>query len=672
MDEVHYINDHDRGHVWEGTIVMLPKSVKLVLLSATVNKAENFAKWVSKTRGSKINLIPTTHRVVPLNHYIYIPTLLNTKMLNSYRIMDNDNKYNQDICIKVRKDYMSLKHIREKKFKNQKPLEWLNNMVVFLKKENLLQAIFFSFSKRNCEKYASMIVEQLVSHEEAINISGIFSSFMKNYDKEYSKLDQYNIIKKYIMKGIAFHHAGLLPILKEIIELLFKKGLIKILFATETFAVGVNMPTRTVIFTELEKYSHSGKRFLTPAEYKQMAGRAGRRGIDITGNVFIMPLHDFPEEQDLRDVLLGKISHITSQFKIDYTFILKTLHKVQINKLDNPIDQVKEIMNKSLFSSEMDSIILGIQTELKQAENALYEKFGNNSENYITTLKNAKDLIAMYDLENSEKTQSVNFGFTVVMSKDQIKKKQKLYASIDKNNYAKYCEYMAMKTNISTIKSSLISNVEYINSSIDHIVAILQANGYIDFKNMLTLKGTVASQINECNQILLTEMIVNDLFADMLPEEIVAMLSIFVEPEKSDDYSKKKLNDVCKSSHILSYRFYNIEQIIKNNIELEESMGYHNQNSWKITYDFADAAFSWTLNEPISITMNYTGEMYIGQFCKNMIKISNLSQDMIHICELVGKNEVIPVLSKISEKIIRDFVNINSIYLSNYTDQKEE
>lgn len=140
----------------------------------------------------------------------------------------------------------------------------------------------------------------------------------------------------------------------------------------------------------------------------------------------------------------------------------------------------------------------------------------------------------------------------------------------------------------------------------------------------------IASQINECNQIILTEMIINDVFSGASAEEIAALLSIFADPDKTDDETTdKRHSDVCKESHILSSKFIKIEQIVKFNISAEENMNFNNQNFWTTSYNFADAAFSWVKNEPYHITAKYMGEMHLGLFCKNMIKINNLAKDMI-------------------------------------------
>ena len=146
---------------------------------------------------------------------------------------------------------------------------------------------------------------------------------MRPYIKTYETTPQYTTIRTLLEKGVCYHHSGLIPIFKEVVEIIFKLGLIKVLFATETFAVGVNMPTRTIVFTELIKTTNMCKRFLNTAEYKQMSGRAGRRGKDTNGTVILLPLYEFPDLLELKNVMVKTMPHIDSKFKIDYEYCLK-------------------------------------------------------------------------------------------------------------------------------------------------------------------------------------------------------------------------------------------------------------------------------------------------------------------------------------------------------------
>ena len=172
---------------------------------------------------------------------------------------------------------------------------------------------------------------------------------------------QYHEIRSMVQKGIAYHHSGLVPILKEVVEILFGKGLVKVLFATETFAVGVNMPTKTVIFPKLSKYSNGDFRYLRTDEYLQMAGRAGRRGLDKTGTVVILPTDEIMSYTGFKSMALGKSPSIQSKFKLSYQFVLKILRN-RANNGDDTLD-VSKFMNKSLLSVDNSDRIESYQRE---------------------------------------------------------------------------------------------------------------------------------------------------------------------------------------------------------------------------------------------------------------------------------------------------------------------
>ena len=154
----------------------------------------------------------------------------------------------------------------------------MDKLIDFLVIKNFTPALFFKFSRKKCESIVKTVRKNLLTFEEIASVENIFNFYMKNYKKTYELLPQYIDVYNQLKKGVVYHHSGLIPILKEIIEILYSKGLVKILFATETFAIGVNMPTKTVLFTELEKYDNDGLRDLRSDEYLQMSGRAGRRG----------------------------------------------------------------------------------------------------------------------------------------------------------------------------------------------------------------------------------------------------------------------------------------------------------------------------------------------------------------------------------------------------------
>jgi superfamily II RNA helicase len=411
------------------------------------------------------------------------------------------------------------------------------------------------------------------------------------------------------------------------------------LFATETFAVGVNMPTRTVVMTELDKYTDEKKRYLMPSEYKQMSGRAGRRGIDTVGHVIILPLQDIPEEVEIRNIVLGNNTVIKSRIKIDNKIILKIL---------SIGDDINSVMSETLFASENDGII---KTAMKDLDGLLASDKYNESCKNVENMKNIKDIEMLYKLSN---TQQVFNGFAVSMSKEQQKKQQKLIKTVNTSDYNKYSEYILINKEISKLKELISENTQYLNNAVENIIEYLIENNYVMKEtNELTLKGVMASKINECNPVLLTEMIIQDIFNGLSAPEIVALLAIFIEPEHNNP-AKENYNEI----NIIINKISRINEIIK----------YHNSKynqEWEIYNDFIHVAYLWASQLSLNEITEITGiNVYIGQFAKNIIKISNIASDMIYLCELSEKIHLIPELNKITGLLIRDFITFSSLYLS--------
>lgn len=384
FDEVHYVNDLERGVVWEEVIIMLPEHVTLILLSATVPNTYEFASWVGRTKKKNIYVISTPKRPVPLEHYLWAGNEM-------VKIVDSDKRFidkgwkeaNDALSGKDKKQNVLLQQDFMRGGRNNRGVRgagqirgtipqrgrgvpsraahtyghmghtgrpggrtsaaqdknlWVH-LIQFLRKRSLLPACIFVFSKKRCEENADALSNQDFS--TATEKSAIHMTIEKSIARlkpEDRILPQIIRLRDMLTRGIAVHHGGLLPIVKEIVEILFAQTLVKVLFATETFAMGLNLPTRTVVFSGYRKHDGHKFRNLLPDEYTQMAGRAGRRGLDTVGSVIIVTLGDFeaPPINDLRHMILGEPSKLRSQFRLTYNMILNLL-RVEALKIEEMI-----------------------------------------------------------------------------------------------------------------------------------------------------------------------------------------------------------------------------------------------------------------------------------------------------------------------------------------------
>lgn len=321
FDECHWLNDPERGVIWEESLILLPRAVNIVMLSATVPNSLEFASWVGRTRQKPVYVVSTPKRPVPLLHQIFIKGQLFPLLETS------QGKYLDASYKKAAARHKELAEKAKVRFGRSHFHAWMP-IIRYLRKESLDPAIIFCFSKRKCDDAAQQLNAQdfTSSASDKNQIHMFYQSAISRLSPEDRDVPQIARHREILKRGIGVHHAGLLPIIKEITEVLFQKGLVRILFATETFAMGVNMPARTVVFTAIKKHDSQAFRLLESGEYIQMAGRAGRRGLDDVGSVLLYPaLTDFPTEAEVKAVLLGKVKPLKSQFRLTYNMILNLL-----------------------------------------------------------------------------------------------------------------------------------------------------------------------------------------------------------------------------------------------------------------------------------------------------------------------------------------------------------
>lgn len=422
FDEVHYVNDLERGVVWEEVIIMLPEHVTLILLSATVPNTYEFASWVGRTKKKNIYVISTAKRPVPLEHYLWA----NKSM---HKIVDSNRRFNEkgwkeaDDIISGRDKLRAQKAAEAQTSQSGQHADrgrgqrgnlrggpqrggtqqrgatqqrgrgqptsrgniartgrgggrttaaqdrniWVH-LVQHLRKEDLLPACVFVFSKKRCEENADSLSNQdFCTASEKSTIHMIIEKSLARLKPDDRVLPQIRRIRELLSRGVAVHHGGLLPIMKEIVEILFAKTLVKVLFATETFAMGLNLPTRTVVFSGFRKHDGKSFRDLLPGEYTQMAGRAGRRGIDNVGCVIIVTAgrDEAPPAAALRRMILGDPTKLRSQFRLTYNMILNLL-RVEALKIEEMI--------KRSFSENATQALLPEHEKQVQLSEASLEK----------------------------------------------------------------------------------------------------------------------------------------------------------------------------------------------------------------------------------------------------------------------------------------------------------
>ncbi len=311
FDEVHYLDDAERGTVWEEAILFTPSHIRILALSATVPNVHQLADWIRKIHDRPLEIVQESHRPVPLDFLFQCQGQIMTNLKDLKR----DGYLNREIWRRSSRE----RH-RGIPMMKARPNR-LDQLVEYLMDNNRLPAIYFAFGRRRTEYLAGEAIRfDFLDDSERKQITHDFFKLLEKYDLKHEKsaVEMAPLIEQ----GIAYHHAGMLPTLKEVIEQLFTKKLIKLIFTTETFAIGINMPAKTVIFDELEKYDGHGFRLLTHRDFFQIAGRAGRRGMDTKGFVVLRVHPQDVSFHDVEKILHGRYEPIESQLNTAYATLL--------------------------------------------------------------------------------------------------------------------------------------------------------------------------------------------------------------------------------------------------------------------------------------------------------------------------------------------------------------
>ena len=522
-------------------------------------------------------------------------------------------------------------------------------------------ALFFVFSRKQCESLAKGVHRSVVSSEDSCEISRIWEYELRHYRKVYEKSAQYQELYKLVQKGIAYHHSGLIPVLKEVIEILFEKGLVKRLFATETFAVGVNAPTKTVVFPRLTKYSNNGFRLLRTDEYLQMAGRAGRRGLDKIGRVIIIPLDELMDYAALKKMLTGKSPSIVSKFRLNYQFLLKIINTPEKNldefitsslfSRDNDdemqfyIKQLDEIQTKCDNGPALSTKDYNLIDEYYKQETQAKKLGGNKRRKQLAKIRREKNSIP-----NFEKLSNIYNSFN-----DKITEKNTLERKIDYLKRITYEDIIKMlqflvDNHYITLKCPITELISSENTSIKPLNTFIEINK----------KGIVAAEISECNEIILTELIFNGIFDALSQAEIVAVMAAFIEEKTNEEVSFSSL-DVTKP---LKEALMQINDIALDFEDYENQLRIDISTDWNLYLSFLEPTYSWVCgSEMYEITNKFEG-VYEGTFIRNILRISNMIENVKNICTMIGNSSLLKKLENIEELILRDQVTTESLYIT--------
>ena len=755
FDEVHYINDKDRGQNWEKTLLLLPPNIQRIMLSATIHSPERFAQWVEdapherclkasdhgtqetqqKTQQEKqrkqVWICSSPTRVVPLHHFAFLvvpngiykkptPPVANNHQTNLKTQSQTKNPQSkfpqqnrqQPQTQNQKNQKPTLTKEQEQELKNttqkllpltpkelpqthasiKKAIEYirytqtqitrpfvLNQLFKQLRDEEKLPAIAFVFSRKNVERCAQEITVPLLEDDSKVPYTTArdceqIIRRLPNY-QEFLKLPEYVTLVKLLEKGIGIHHSGMIPILREIVELQISQKKIKLLFATESFAIGLDCPIRTVVFTEIRKYDGTEERILMPHEYTQMAGRAGRRGIDTVGYVVhANNLFELPTKTEYQHLVSGANQTLESKFRISYELVLSLL------SLNYPHAQTEETLahfvKNSMLQNEIQKEYQGLETE--------YQLLLANPP--LDTQENEKDLSEYLELKTLLPTLVNKRKKEVQKEMERIETEipdleTKLQHFIQKKDWDK------TKTKIET---QMELNRQTISYQISHILDILFQRGMIQITSCLeteqetpqetqawtlTEKGTLAAPMTEIHPLLFGQHLHQ--FKDLSTTEWVALLSCFAGMKKDDKspgtnstttWGKQQHPEHENVLQLLdkllmpTIRELQDEEVQRN---LYTGTNYEEMGNPIITRFVMDWCgceseedCKWILQTKLPETVS------LGDFTKAVLKIIAISKQLVSILENKPEwLEIVSSLSKVEGNVAKYVVSCQSLYV---------
>jgi len=678
FDEIHMINDESRGHVWEQSIMMLPPQVQIVGLSATLDNPERFAYWL-ETRGEmtkfgdkEVFLTKKQIRAVPLIHYSFITATNGVNKVIKDKALQEEikNTINKPFIIQDEKGIFNdeqykttskLLTLFEKHNIRVKRQHVLNKVTEYLVEKEMLPALCYVFSRKQLEKCATELTTNLLEFDSKVpyivdrECEQIIRK-LPNYE-EYLHLPEYVNTVKLLRKGVGIHHAGLMPILREMTEMLFARGFIKVLFCTETMSVGINLPVKTTIFTDVKKFNGEIIRQLYSHEYTQAAGRAGRLGLDTVGHVIhLNNLFRDSETTAYKTMMNGKPQSLTSKFKISYNLLL--------NLLDIGDKNLVKFASRSMVTGDLDEQMKQLYYKMTSLNGEI-----DNVKLCSSNLRTPVNIIDEFIELQHNRVTSVNKKRKEIERKLQNIHDNYKYIEQDKLTYQK----ISLKENeVNELQKEYNSVNSYIKSGVGIVLNLLKEEGFVEgttedeLSLTLTLKGKIACQLREVHCLIFAKILEDKTIDNLSSKQIVALLSIFtnitvqeelkdVSPNSNDVEVQNKvklLNDLYNS-----YR----DKEIKNNI----NTGF----DYNIHYDLLNYVEEWCEAQSIEECklllqkMSEEKQIFLGEFVKALLKINNISSEMEKIAELTGNIAFLSKLKEIPNITMKYVVTNQSLYV---------
>ena len=629
MDEVHYLADKSRGAVWEEVLIHLMESVQVISLSATVSNAEEFGEWLGEVRGAT-EVIVSEVRPIPLYQHV----LIGNRLID---LFNEPGRINPEILGLEREALRKVKIPRGRRDRFGESDNRLSRPEIIekLQRENLLPAITFIFSRMGCDAAVKQCLQagiKLTTTEERLEIAATAQRFTQNLTEEDLEVLGYRDWLVALERGIAAHHAGLLPSFKGAVEDLFKRGLVKAVFATETLALGINMPARTVVLEKLTKWNGEAHVSITPGEYTQLTGRAGRRGIDIEGNAVVQwsPTVDSATAAGLAST---RTYPLKSSFTPTYNMSINLIARFGRERAHGSLES-------SFAQFQADRAVVSLVRQIRKNDSAAAEL----TESAQCHLGDFNEYSRMrIDIKELERLLSKRDGRRSFDNRQRVRMENELdgmrrglrshpaHACNDREAHARIAE-RADRINRESegLRSRVENRTHVIAKTFDRICNVLTHLGYIEGDKPLE-QGKILAKIFAESDLLLTESIRREIFQGLSATELLSVASAMIyQGRSSEAYAPKMPHDNVANALVEVSRVW---------IELEALENeYDVKTQREPDFGFCYASYRWANGHSLSSILKGT-DMTVGDFVRSikqlidlLTQIGGAAEDLRPIC----------------------------------------
>jgi superfamily II RNA helicase len=687
FDEIHFISEESRGHVWENSIMLLPKHIQILGLSATLDNPEKFAQWIENRGEEKsdkiVYLTSKKERAVPLIHYSFITATqgifkaIKDKSVHEeiksiidkpFIIQDHKGKFDELHYLKMTK----ILKLFESKEIRIKRTHVLNQVTKYLTENEMTPAICFIFSIKKIEECSKEITTNLLEFDSKVpyivkrECEQILRSKLSNY-QEYLHLPEYITLVSLLEKGIATHHSKMLPVLREIVEIFFARGYIKLLFATESVAIGLNLAVKSCIFTDINKHDGNNMRMLQGHEYAQSSGRCGRLGLDKVGHA--IHLNNLFRNVDLtsyKTMMNGKPQSLTSKFKISFNLLL--------NLIDTNTDNIN-FANKSMIKGDIDNQIKELQVNISKLQIEI-DKMNETIKHLRTPIEILKEYIECIEKRPNtvnKKRKEVDRQIQNILDNYKFIESEKLII----------IKYNEKQTELQALQKECNNVEKYIDNNVLTIINLLERDGFVSvateseanvsealeakqIKYELSQKGHIATHLREVHCLVFADLIYKEMLDNLTSRQLVSVFSCFTNVSVQDELKAilpQSDNKIIQNMMIKIQGKYNEYQ------QKEVDNKINTGTDYNIHFDLLDYVIKWCDCDNIEDckfllqTLEKEKGIFLGEFVKALLKINNISCEMEKIAELTGNIQFLSKLKEIPTMTLKYVVTNQSLYV---------